>query len=459
MKRFLVTVQAAIIVFCLAAGYSARAEDGQDEPSSISEQSDDYLFTPEELDDLLAPIALYPDPLIAQMLPAATFVDQIDEAARYVRQYGNNARIDIQPWDISVRAVAHYPEVLFMMDMKYDWTVSLGQAFINQQQDVMDSIQRLRDYAEESGNLVSSPQQQVIDEDGIISIVPAEPELIYVPQYDPLAVYVERSYQSYGFITFGVGFRIGAWLNRDCDWQQHRVYYHGWQGRGWISRARPYIPVRNNVYINKRYSTININRRVERYDTTGFRTNLRRDVQIRSVRPVPATPRGTVRSPGNRGAIQGPAPRTFTNTPTPTPVVPVPGQKTRTPSSVSPGGPAAGRAIRQPQPQNKGDIYRGRQTPGAQPAPSSGYGGYGSSKDATTYQERGRTSRESVREFKIKQPATQSIQPPAPSRGIAGPSVRQSAPAVRQAPAVQPAQQPRRQPAQGNRDEREQRQR
>ena len=149
-----------------------------------------------------------------------------------------------------------------MMDQKYDWTVSLGQAFVTNRQDVMDAIQRLRAEAEAEGNLVSTPEQQVVDEGGVISIIPAAPDVIYVPQYDPLVVYVERPSPAYGFITFGIGFTIGAWLNRDCDWHGHRVYYHGWQGGGWIGRARPHVQVRNNVYINNNNTVININRRV-----------------------------------------------------------------------------------------------------------------------------------------------------------------------------------------------------
>ncbi len=186
MKRILFTLYAVLILLGLCAGGTARAQS--DYPGSA-----DTLLSEEELDDLLAPIALYPDPLLAQILPAATFIDQIDEAARYVRQYGKSARIDDQPWDVSVKAVAHYPDVLFMMDQKSDWTATLGQAFINQQQDVMDAIQRLRAEAEAAGNLSSTPQQEVVDEDDYISIVPAEPEVIYVPQYDPQVVYVESS--------------------------------------------------------------------------------------------------------------------------------------------------------------------------------------------------------------------------------------------------------------------------
>ncbi|MDD2542797.1 MAG: DUF3300 domain-containing protein, partial [Desulfuromonadaceae bacterium] len=293
MKRIIIIMQAMIVILACASGHVVRADDYEAPGySDVVADSGDSLFTPDELDDLLAPIALYPDPLIAQILPAATFINQIDEATRFVKQFGESSLIDSQLWDVSVKAIAHYPTVLYMMDQKYDWTISLGQAFVNQQQDVMDAIQRLRARAEAEGNLVSTPQQQVIIEDDIISIVPAEPTVIYVPQYDPQEIYVERLYPSYGFINFGIGFTIGTWLNRDCDWRDHRVYYHGWRGGGWIGRTRTHIPIRNNVYINNRYSRININRRVIQHDTGRYREDIRRDVRIRRERGTPLVPRG-----------------------------------------------------------------------------------------------------------------------------------------------------------------------
>src|SRR5690242_18129162 len=124
-------------------------------------QDEDYAyepFSPEQLDNLLAPIALYPDPLLSQVLVAATFVDDVDEAARWVRASGTNG-IDGQPWDVSVKAVAHYPTVIYMMADKIDWTTSVGQAYVNQSTDVMTSIQRLRHMARDVGNLITTPQQ------------------------------------------------------------------------------------------------------------------------------------------------------------------------------------------------------------------------------------------------------------------------------------------------------------
>ncbi len=420
MKRFLHVMQAVLIALCLVAGSAAWGDD----------EYGDTLFTPEELDDLLAPIALYPDPLIAQILPAATFIDQIDEAARYVNQYGKDAPIDSQPWDVSVKAVAHYPDVLFMMDSKYDWTVSLGQAFVNQQQDVMDAIQRLRAEAEAAGNLTSTPQQQVIDEGGIIRIDPAEPEVIYVPVYDPMVVYVESPpYPAYGFITFGIGFTIGAWLNRDCDWHGRRVYYHGWQGRGWISRARPHIRDRNHVYINNSYRVIGVNRRVIQHDTTRFRSEIRRDAEIRRERIGRPLPQGGVQRPRESGAPTGARPHR----------APVPGQAAPATRPAAPPPKKAAPAGRQPE----RDIYRGREPRGGQTVPYSGYGGYGSSRDVKTYQERGQTSRENMRRYNQKPPAVvprpAPAQRPAPVQRPAASGGRQSAPrpaeqAPRQAP-------------------------
>jgi Protein of unknown function (DUF3300) len=217
----------------------------------------DELFSPDELDNLLAPVALYPDPLLAQVLVAATFPDQIDDAARFVRADSDPSDVDGQPWDVSVQAVAHYPTVLQMMDDNLDWTTSLGQAYVNQAVDVMASVQRLRARAQAAGNLASSPQMEVVSSGGDIEIWPAQPQYLYVPAYDPAVVYFQRS-----GLYFGVGFVIGAWLNNDFDWGRHRIFYHGWnEGGGWVARSRPYIH-RSPVYVNNDRRTVVINRDV-----------------------------------------------------------------------------------------------------------------------------------------------------------------------------------------------------
>jgi hypothetical protein len=173
----------------------------------------------DQLDQLLGPIALYPDPLIAQILPASTFPAQIVLADRYVSGGGDPNQIDQQPWDASVQALARYPTVLKWMDDNLNWTTELGQAFLNQQQDVMDSIQRLRTSAYNLGNLQSTPQQQVINDGGYIEIVPVNTQLIYVPVYQPSVVY----YQSSPVISFSIGYTIGWWLDCDFDWVNHHI--------------------------------------------------------------------------------------------------------------------------------------------------------------------------------------------------------------------------------------------
>jgi hypothetical protein len=180
----------------------------------------------QQLDQLLGPIALYPDPLIAQILPASTLPAQIVLADRYVSGGGDPNQIDQQPWDPSVQALARYPNVLKWMDDNLSWTAELGQAFLNQQQDVMDSIQRLRASAANFGNLQSTPQQQVINDGGDIEIVPADPQVIYVPVYQPDQVYYQTCYGP-PFISFGFGFAIGAWLNCDFDWGHHHIIVWG----------------------------------------------------------------------------------------------------------------------------------------------------------------------------------------------------------------------------------------
>jgi hypothetical protein len=179
-----------------------------------------------QLDQLLGQIALYPDPLIAEMLPASTLPTQIVLADRYVTGGGDPNQIAQQPWDASVQAVARYPAVLKWMDDNLNWTTELGQAFLNQQPEVMASIQRLRATASKLGNLQSSSQQQVIADGGNIEIVPADPQVIYVPVYQPAQVFYDAPYGS-PFITFGFGWPVGAWLDYDCDWGNANLIYWG----------------------------------------------------------------------------------------------------------------------------------------------------------------------------------------------------------------------------------------
>ena len=281
----------------------ASASGPASEPNEVAEpqpqeQASDYYepYAPEQLDNLLAPIALYPDPLLAQVLVAATFPDEIQDAAPWVRVH-NPDSIDYQPWDVSVKAVAHYPTVLSMLNDRLDWTIALGQAYAYQSTDVMGSVQRLRNLAYSQGNLVPTPQQEVVVDRGYIQIVPAQPRVIFVPVYDPGVIYVRRVYRPgvgfNGFFNFGTGFVIGSWLNYDMDWGTHRVVYDGWNERGgWRERSRPYVHV-TNVYVNNRYENVNVNRNVvDRhvdYDNVKRYNSVHRDVTYENRARIEAT--------------------------------------------------------------------------------------------------------------------------------------------------------------------------
>ena len=236
-------------------------------------------FNSGELNELVGPIALYPDPLIAQILPASTFVDDVQDAAVLVRG-GGSSRIDRQGWDVSVRSVAHYPRVIYTMAERPDYTTALGQAYVEQPQDVMFAIQHMRRRARNLGYLRSTGQQQVIIQGDYVRVVPASPRYIYVPVYNPQVVYVRRAPSQWQTVfAFGAGLLIGSWLNRDVDWHRHNVYYHGWRGSGWVSRSHRYVTI-NNYYVNDRYRNrpVYVNRTVVNRNISAYRNDVRRNV-------------------------------------------------------------------------------------------------------------------------------------------------------------------------------------
>ncbi|HVA57642.1 MAG: DUF3300 domain-containing protein [Gemmatimonadaceae bacterium] len=247
------TASALAFSLIMAPVATAAAQDPTLAPMPASYQP----LSADQLDNLVAPVALYADPLLAQVLLAATFPEQIQEAAQYVRANGTDG-IDDQYWDVSVKAVAHYPTILNMMDQKIDWTSALGQAYAGQSSDVMQAVQYMRGLAQQEGNLQNTPQQQVVTNDGNISIWPAQPSVIYVPVYDPAVVFYRPMYLSAGFnsfFSFGIGYPIGAWLMYDWDWPARRIVYTGWRGGGWIARSRPYVRL-TGVYVNPGYGHV-----------------------------------------------------------------------------------------------------------------------------------------------------------------------------------------------------------
>lgn len=194
--------------------------------------------TAEELDQLMAPIALYPDALIALILPASTAPADVVLAARQIRSGGDLSQIEARSWEESVKSLTRYPEVLQWLDDNLDWTKQLGETFIAQPADVMNAIQRLRAQARAAGTLVDTPQQQIISAPGILRIVPAQPERIYVPVYDPSIIYLEsRTYALPPPVFFGSGYPVGSWLAYECDWTERKVWvgdrHRPWRGQDW----------------------------------------------------------------------------------------------------------------------------------------------------------------------------------------------------------------------------------
>ena len=226
-------LSAITLLACFIFSDSLRAQAPQPPvPPPVTQESAVPKLPPEALNQLLAPVALYPDALIALILPASTAPSDVVLAARYLSSNGDPAQVANQPWDESVKSLVRYPDVLKWMDQNLEWTTQVGVAFLDQPADVMNAIQQLRAQAIAAGNLVDCPQQKIVKEETCVRIVPAEPELIYVPRYDPEVVYV-RPYEPYlgPALTFGVGFAVGSWLNYDCDWPRRRMYVGDWNPR------------------------------------------------------------------------------------------------------------------------------------------------------------------------------------------------------------------------------------
>ena len=224
-------------------------------------------ISPQELDQMLAPIALYPDSLLAQVLIAATYPDQVTEADRWMKANPNlkgdalNDALDKMNWDLSVKALAPFPQVLDMMAKESAWTQRLGEAFLAQQADVMDAVQKLRQKAEAAGNLKSTEQMKVVTKGEAIEIEPANPEVVYVPRYDPVVVYGPWWYPAYPPLVYspccwpGVAVGVGVF----GFWGAVAVgpvWGWGWGSWGWGGH-NVNINVNRNININR---NVNISR-------------------------------------------------------------------------------------------------------------------------------------------------------------------------------------------------------
>jgi hypothetical protein len=245
-------------VLFLAAASWAQDYDWGAPPVAAAQGQENPALSDDQIDQLLEPIALYPDPLLAEVLPASTYPQEILQAAQWLQENPNpsDQAVDAQAWEPSVKALVRYPDVLTMMAAHADWLQALGTAFTDQPDDVTASIQRLRQQAMDAQNLpMDTPEQQVVVADNMIEILPADPDFCYVPDYDPILVYRRHD----GGLRFGfTKYRIGIWLDIGFDWGHHRIivgdgWHPGWDrsGNKWrhteIAVRNPVIWTRNRA--------------------------------------------------------------------------------------------------------------------------------------------------------------------------------------------------------------------
>jgi hypothetical protein len=260
-----------ILLYCVAfatfpAGIAHAADDPTTQTPVVSAQP-----SKKELQQLVAPIALYPDSLVAQILAASTYPEEVVEADRWVQAHpelkGDQLAqsVDQQTWDPSVKALSAFPSVLANMDKNLSWTTSLGEAYIGNQQGTMDAVQAMRKSARKAGNLKSTPQLNVVDQGQAIVVEPVNPAIVYVPEYDPWIVYATPIapwpgwywypglYWTSPGIAFGFGFPIGffggygwGWPHWGPDWYHHTIIYNH---VNYISHSRTVI--NHNYYADR----------------------------------------------------------------------------------------------------------------------------------------------------------------------------------------------------------------
>lgn len=237
-----------VLLAAQAYGQSPAAPGPQSQP----------VYSSMQLDQMLAPIALYPDDLLGQILMASTYPLEIVQADRWLQNPTNASlrgmplaqALQQEPWDASVKSLVAYPQILSVMDGNLDWTEQLGDAFLAQQADVMDSVQRLRGRAQAARTLVSTPQQTVANNDQAIEIAPAGPDAVYVPVYDPDVIYGDWPYPDYLPYYFDVpGYPIGSYIGfsivvpfwgwNHWNWNQHGLNIVGGAGAATGGRFPP----------------------------------------------------------------------------------------------------------------------------------------------------------------------------------------------------------------------------
>jgi hypothetical protein len=286
--RKFVTLLALLLIAGSALAQVPVDDDGnpigtradETEFSGPATDAGDTSFSATELAELVGPVALYPDDLLAIVLPASTYPLEIVQAARFLDELENDASLKPdEDWDDSVVALLNYPDVVRMMNDDIDWTWRLGEAVISQQDDVIAAVEGFRDRAYAAGNLKTDDRQKVSYDDGVIEIVPVNDEIIYVPYYEPAEVVVRQPRPVYYYYPdpypvyyypYPVGYRFHSryfwgvttaftigWPNRYLHVHHPSYWGHPYYGRYYYGHyyRRPSITVYNNWYVNNRYRT------------------------------------------------------------------------------------------------------------------------------------------------------------------------------------------------------------
>jgi hypothetical protein len=311
--RQVVSIALCLTVLALAMPIDAvalvlyQAQDSASGAAGLESPGQPAPMTAAELQGLVAPIALYPDALVAQILSASTFPDQVAVADNWLGQNKNLTgsavmqAVNGQSWDPSVKALTQFPSVLDSMSRSLAWTSSLGEAYHSQPAEVMSAVQTLRAQAQAAGNLKSGPQITVAQPEAqTIVIQPTNPQIVYVPQYNPTVVYgtpyVTPGYSAgnmvaTGLLSFGAGMAVGAMMSGgccgwgysswNCNWHGGGVYYHGGAYYGNNAWHGGYNNYNNNGYHpnnsnNRVYNHNNLNSYNHNTNVSGNTVNVNR---------------------------------------------------------------------------------------------------------------------------------------------------------------------------------------
>ena len=396
----------------------------------------DQLLSPNQLNDLVAPIALYPDPLLSQLLVASTYPLEVVQAYQWTQRNPGLQGPALaeaaaqQNWDASVQALVMFPDVLKRLNDDVTWTTTLGNAFLAQQQDVMDAIQRMRALAQQAGKLASSPQENVVagfqNGQPVIEILPVNPNIIYVPVYDPAWIWGPAVWYPYPrwwwpprtVIYGGLGFGFGTGINLGFFFG---AGWHGWGGWGWQPGWGAHNVVVNDSFIHE--YNFNGGRRGDHGTTTwthdsthrqgipyarpelnrqyrGFEQN--RPLQPRAPQAAPPQQHVTIPIPGERPPVRE------AQRPEPQP----------SPPQVRVGVPGQGERLGNRQiPQN------------APPAQNrSVFGGQDNGRAAQTQSERGFSSIGPARSAPARMPTAPTAKPAAPQSRPSAPESRPAPP-------------------------------